>query len=167
MPPVPNAKKKLREAEFFLGHLRTAWPTANLADESFDFYLSAFLSAARSVTWVLQAEHKSAYDAWFPRWGDALSGDDKALLQFLKNERNDVLKTGMTSRDATTEPMHAFEFMATTSPDHVEPWSFDPEAMIDINHYSFNVAGNKRPAIDVCSDGVRVLQRLLDDFARL
>ena len=164
MPHAPQSAKKLREATFFLDHMRAIWPTAMLADESFDFFLSAFLAAARSVTLVLQAEQKVAYDAWFPGWGDALPSDEKGLLKFLKNERNDILKVGVTSRDATTEPMPALEFMTRSAAANLEQFSFDPQAMILVNHYYFDVDGARRPVIEVCSDGVRVLQRLLDAF---
>ena len=49
--------------------------------EEFWFELSAFLSAARSITFVLQSESKEAYDAWFPNWCDGLKTEERALLK--------------------------------------------------------------------------------------
>ena len=53
-----RANKKLREAEFFLRHLEGAVDAHVSADnpEVAEFYFSAFLSAARSVTFTLEAE---------------------------------------------------------------------------------------------------------------
>ena len=53
--------KKLREAKFFLSLLnRESQKTVRNGPESFEFYLNAFLSAARSVTFAL----RSALSTW-------------------------------------------------------------------------------------------------------
>jgi hypothetical protein len=46
---LEQTQKKLREAEFFLGQLRAE---AHREPEVFDYYLSAFVSAGRSVTFA-------------------------------------------------------------------------------------------------------------------
>jgi len=58
-----NTKKKLEEAKYFLEQMQ-----AYVEDpKKFVFNLSAFLSAARSVTFVMQSEFKSSpgFDDWY------------------------------------------------------------------------------------------------------
>lgn len=54
---------KLQEAKFFLMHLERDWRHV----PNFEFYLSAFISAARSVTWVMRYEYgkKRGWEEWF------------------------------------------------------------------------------------------------------
>ena len=91
---IPRTLKKLREARFFLAKNETS-RTTNLEREDFEFYLSAFLSAARSVTFALQAqvqqqEYRSRFDAWLT----TLSKADSDRLKVLVEQRNMALKTG-------------------------------------------------------------------------
>jgi hypothetical protein len=69
---IEATQDKLEESRFFLRHLRReADRAANLGEGSgaaFGHFLSAFVSAARSVPWVLHAEEKEKYDAWIERW---------------------------------------------------------------------------------------------------
>jgi hypothetical protein len=58
---VEATERKLREAQFFLVRLTAESKTAIRNEpEAFDFYLSAFLSAARSVTFALQHEGRTS-----------------------------------------------------------------------------------------------------------
>ncbi len=92
---IEATQKKLREAKFFLRLLsQTTQKVIGIEPEAFESYLSAFLSAARSVTFALQYEEKENYDAWFPTWFSNRSEDDKQLLHFLKEQRNFVEKRG-------------------------------------------------------------------------
>jgi hypothetical protein len=66
---IVATERKLREARFFLGRLIDESKSAVRNEpEAFGFYLSAFLSAGRGVTFALQHEDKDMYDTWFPGW---------------------------------------------------------------------------------------------------
>ena len=92
---IEATQGKLREAQFFLGHLVNEGQELLCNEpQAFGFYLSAFLSAARSVTFALQYEEKAKYDEWFPQWFGSLSGEDQNLARFLKDQRNYVQKRG-------------------------------------------------------------------------
>jgi hypothetical protein len=90
VPFLEQTKKKLREADFFFGHLieqsqrqKSVLEMEKKTDEAFDFYLSAFLTAVRSVTDVLRKEAgitADKYDAWYSEWLRAQSDDDRNLL---------------------------------------------------------------------------------------
>ena len=57
-----KTNQKLQEASFFLSKMKE-----NYTSQDFDYYLSAFVSACRSVLWVLAAEHKSisGWSEWY------------------------------------------------------------------------------------------------------
>ena len=93
MPRIEATQKKLREARFFLRQIEVENRRAVRNEpEAFDFYFSAFVSAARSVTLTLQSEEKAKYDQWFSGWLSARSEEDRQLLNLMKSQR------GMTSR---------------------------------------------------------------------
>lgn len=107
---IPATKKKLAEAQFFFDLLSTEGRPLAPGDH-FDFYLSAFLSAGRSVTLVLQKEEKEPYDAWFPDWiRNRISADEQALLEFMNNQRvSTIHETGAEFHVSHTEiPMAQF-----------------------------------------------------------
>lgn len=108
---LPQTYRKLREARFFLDRMKgAARPKAfsihhpshlalNIAvnagksvklridQEQYQFFLSAFLSAARSVTFVLQKEGKATYDRTFPLWRNNLPNEDRELLDLMNEQR--------------------------------------------------------------------------------
>lgn len=83
-------EEKLCEAEFFLGQLRSS------RRESLDArcYFSAFVSAARSVTWVLQASMNgvNGFETWYRIVQAKLKSDP--LAPFFVEIRNLSEKTG-------------------------------------------------------------------------
>jgi hypothetical protein len=92
---IEATQKKLREARFFLSHLETQNRRAVRNEpEAFDYFMSAFVSAARSVTWALQAEEKAKYDEWFPDWLAARPEEDRKLLSLMVKQRNAEHKKG-------------------------------------------------------------------------
>lgn len=81
---LAQVKKKLREARFFLGHMRREEQIPRRDPEHFEHYLSAFLSAARSVafkvafatggTWAVVDEwKKTRTNADDPEFFDAMT----------------------------------------------------------------------------------------------
>jgi len=92
---IEATQKKLREARFFLSHLEAENRRAVRNEpEAFDYFMSAFVSAARSVTFALQAEEKAKYDQWFPGWLAARPEEDRKLLNLMVSQRNAEQKQG-------------------------------------------------------------------------
>jgi hypothetical protein len=115
---LPEASRKLKEAKFFLDKFRLSLkPKAfnihnashlwlnlrvnaglkthlRVDDEEAGYYLSAFMSAARSVTFVLQFEAKDAYDRIFPLWFGRLRRSDQKLLKLMNDERVEEIHRG-------------------------------------------------------------------------
>jgi hypothetical protein len=86
---------KIEEAEFFLGKLRLEdidFPQFNIREAS--FYLSAFLSAARSITFCLQASltDLDGFQPWYEAQQAMLNAND--LARFFLEARNLSQKVG-------------------------------------------------------------------------
>src|SRR6267142_1909861 len=80
--------KKLAEAHYFLRLLRDQEPRIGGDENPFDFLLSAFLSAARSVDYRLRHEHKATYEPWRKTWDARLTAQDASLIKFMVDDRN-------------------------------------------------------------------------------
>lgn len=84
---MTNTDRKLAEASFFLSKLDTQ-------DQHFDYFLSAFLNAARSTTWIMRNEfHRiEGWEAWFN--SIEIADDRKKLLKKINDLR--ILSTKQT-----------------------------------------------------------------------
>jgi hypothetical protein len=109
---IEAAQRKLREAKFFYQHLANERYRGHDADpEEFRFYFSAFIGAARSVTWIMQKEERDRYAAWEPRWKAQLSPEDQKLEKLTNRLRVDEVKHLGADISATVEEMSAGELM--------------------------------------------------------
>jgi hypothetical protein len=137
--------------------------------EEFGFYLSAFLSAARSVTWVLQNESKGRYDAFYPGWLKALTADDHELLVKMNDQRvNEVHKLGVTV-SAEERVIPIFE-VRETGVDGVKVSSAarpQPRSTISVPTWRLTLSGTPSELIDLCLRYVDLLKVLLDEFTLL
>lgn len=167
---IEATQKKLREAIFFFDKLSKAnQEVVRNNPETFSYYLSAFLSAARSVTFALQFEEKEKYDAWFPGWHDRLAQEDKDLFKLFVAQRNQVLKQGNTEISVVTElipltevkqdryghPAYGFHWASL-------PGAPPPEVGISRSFFEFN--GSKLGVKSACERYARLLQKLVADF---
>lgn len=80
---MSKTTEKLNEAEFFLKQVEANY----LENPAFDYFLSAFISSARSVLWIMRSEY-SDVDGW-ESWYKSLepSTDDEALLRKINAAR--------------------------------------------------------------------------------
>jgi hypothetical protein len=101
---------KLDEARFFLGHLREeAAKVMRQKPEAFGHYLSAFITAARSVPWVLQCEEKEKYLAWRETWDAAKTDEELELEEFTNERRLDEVKRKGAQTKTTWEEVSIFK----------------------------------------------------------
>jgi hypothetical protein len=90
---IEATKDKLDEARFFLGHMRAeAAKVVKQQPEAFGHYLSAFITAARSVPWVLQCEQQEKYLSWREKWDAAKTDEERELEKFTNERRLDEVK---------------------------------------------------------------------------
>ncbi len=176
---TPRAIYKLEEARFFLGHLREEIGKGASSEPGvFSYYLSAFLSAARSVTWVLQKEAKDPYDAWFPNWRKGLPPGDREFLDYMVEQRNLEVKEGAAGIFMKRKPVPAelipgvmifrpprplSEAQAEAARKRGLPAS-SAGAWIMVPEWFFQIEGEPHRVVQVCERYLALLQRLLDDF---
>jgi hypothetical protein len=124
MHPRTRTQYKLEEAKFFLQLLEENWRHA----PHFDYFLSAFVSAARSVTWVMRSEYGGRFpdwDSWFESKKPTSSTRD--LLRRMNDLRvratkSDPLRTLTTAQvmvDLTTATPDFDDWLARGSPGKV------------------------------------------------
>lgn len=83
-----KTKRKLEEAKFFLEQLKANYGKA----KKFDFYLSAYISSARSVLWVMKSEYGKvpSWKAWYE--SQKPDDEERALLKGTNKIRTRVVK---------------------------------------------------------------------------
>ena len=107
---IEATQDKLAEARFFLGQLRAEAARVVRPDPpAFGHYLSAFISAARSVPWVLQNEAKEKYGAWKPKWEAGLTNEERELLKFTNERRLDEVKRKGVATNVNWKYVSIFE----------------------------------------------------------
>ncbi len=80
---MSNTRQKLKETKYFLEQMRNYVEDP----EKFAFNLSAFLSAARSVTFIMQSEFKSSpeFSGWYKEKQKEMNSDEN--FKFFNNLR--------------------------------------------------------------------------------
>lgn len=96
---ISDTKKKLREAIFFLKQLGLVVAQTDGPLEHAEFYFSAFFSAARSVTFVLEAERPDVYTEFSDKWRAGLTVAEQSLFSRFTFARNYALKRVTPSVD--------------------------------------------------------------------
>ncbi len=168
---IEVTQKKLREAKFFLRKLIYASQTlVGEEAEAFPYYLSAFLSAGRSVTFALQAEEKEKYDAWFQRWLAAQTENRRQLFQFMKGQRNVVLKRG---RGEVTQSLEFVPLVKASPAERRQAVAFqwfgppgDPPPAVPRRVRHFDLSGTPKEVTASCSEYFKLLEELVGEFLR-
>ena len=170
MALIPDTQGKLREARLFLNKLieedGVLLPPAETS-ETFLHHLSAFLSAARSVTYVLQAEQKHLYDAWFDSWKDSLP-DKGALLRFFNNQRiQEIHRTG-AGVTSTIEDVPATKFAPKPGDFpagiHISAPPGTPITTVEQTVLFFEIDGALEEVPHACGRYLAILARLVTEF---
>ena len=168
MPEVPKIQKKLREAKFFLGHMGQSARSTRLDHEHLEFYLSAFLSAARSVTDFFERKQKAWWSQWKANRASKSPEDLRLLNQMTKQRDNEVHEKGSdVSHQVEDVPLRKIEtpsgLHAAYAPSFGEPWG---EVKVGMKVYYFMLGGKAVPVIETCQRYVGLLERAVEDFSK-
>jgi hypothetical protein len=164
----PKLQKKLREAKFFLSHMKNSARSTRLDHEQFEYYLSAFLSAARSATSFFEKKNQPDIKTWWRQWKKDRSEDDRGLLnQMTKQRDNEVHEKGAdVAHQLEDVPLSKIEtpsaLHAAYAPSFGEPWG---ESQISLKVYYFTVAGKPVKVIETCERYVCLLERVVKEFS--
>lgn len=161
-------RDKFREAEHFLAQMNECFEQ----DDEFRFSLSAYVSAARSITFWMQKQydHVPGFRQWYSERQTEMRADLE--LRYLKELRNKEVKTERTGLGATrqgTLTVHAV--IASPAPVAEQP-KVAPEAQ---EHTASGVRTVRRflpkfhcmDVVSFCDTQLQKLETLLDECERL
>jgi hypothetical protein len=105
--------KKLREAKFFLSAAYDEEQKVlfEKEPEALEFYLSAFVSAGRSVTFAMSKDAGGSTEQWTVDWIARLpTADDRKLMEFFNRQRVNTIHRGDmdVEESVTTVPFAEF-----------------------------------------------------------
>jgi len=167
--PTDLSRRKFREAAYFLGEMRRRDGSPNLAlEEEFSYFLSAFLSAARSVSFVLRKENPATYCEVRDLWLAAMTPSMRAFLDVMRDQRNTAQKEGTDFAHQDVEhvsPMEAYGARSAIVP-VILPWAFAEGATVGVTRYALEIDSVSRPAVATCQEYLAALNDLITRFER-
>jgi hypothetical protein len=163
---LSQVHKKIAEARFFLD-LLTKQESLIIGDKNpFDYFLSAFLSAARTVDWRLRHEQATIYPGWRSAWDASLTPEDNALIKFMVDDRNQEVHESGSRRSMGQE-----EIGLPIGESHIEGGIVTicgppgmPPAVAYKPTYSFTIDGTERNATEAGAAYLALLQRMVEKF---
>ncbi len=169
MAQVTQTRKKLREAKFFLGRMSEAQESSRLDKEDFDFYLSAFLSAGRSVIGFFHAKENRQYRRWFRDWRMALADSERKLLNDMTRQRDlEVHEQGAdVHADIEHVPVGEAEPGNRSHPAYGISWAGPPgvpSPTIGTKVHYFQIGDTREQAVETCKRYLQLLDKLVRDF---
>jgi hypothetical protein len=142
--------------------------------EPFDYYLSGFLSAARSIDYRLRHEQKAVYPAWRKAWEGKLGTAEQGLMKFMADDRAVEVHQSGSGRSIKQERIE-MQGNATYSdrsgtvtvsavPRTLTPDKTGPDAVIAKPSYHFTIGGSERKATEACGEYLSLLERMVAAF---
>jgi hypothetical protein len=162
---IAKVEKKLREAQFFLGKMVEQERKAFGDKEPFDFYLSALLSAGRTVDYRLRHEQAKIYPTWRAKWDANLNSSDQGLIKFMVGDRNVEVHESGSNRAVKTEDIeigNSYSDASGTIEVSAPPGT--PSPVISQPSYSFLITGAEHKVTDACSRYVELLELMIARF---
>jgi hypothetical protein len=163
---VENVEKKLREAKFFLNKMSEQERLAFGDKEPFDFYLSAFLSAARTVDYRLCHEQAATYKVWRKTWDASLTPTENGLIKFMVDDRNiEVHESGSSHHmkmQGTKVVGNMYSDKSGTLTTIAAPGT--SPTVIYKPAYNFTIAGTERKAAEACGEYLTLLEQMVTEF---
>ncbi|TLY40930.1 MAG: hypothetical protein E6K58_10925 [Nitrospirae bacterium] len=164
---MDTVKKKLRETRFYLRQLLEQRQLAFSDPEEFDFCLSAFLCAARSIDYRLRHLYKAKYKTFYTKWERTLQPPERGLLKLMVDDRNLEVHEAGSSRLKQEERIPVSQryqdksgTMTVTGPRGAPP------AQIVKPVYAFHIDGQLVPVDECCGKYLELLEQLVADFSR-
>ena len=164
-----RVRKKLREARFFFGKMTERSHMAFGDHDESDYYLSAFLSAGRSVDYRLRSEQGPTYKTFWTSWENALPPDEQSLIKFMVDDRNtEVHHSGSSCVELESHiPVSGtYQDKSGTVTIAAPPGIPLEETMIIKPTYSFTIDGQQVPVLEACRKYIELLDRLVTDYCQ-
>jgi hypothetical protein len=162
---MEKVEKKAREARFFLTKMSEQERLAFGDKEPFDFFLSAFLSATRTIDNRLRHEQCEKYLDWRKVWDEKLTRPEKSIIKFMIDDRNIEVHEGGSRRNPTTGDINVGNFYSDQSGSlFISGPPSMSGATIQRPAYSFTIAELERKVTTVCAEYLALLERMVEEF---
>jgi hypothetical protein len=169
---LARVHKKIGEAQFFLGKMSERERHAFGDHVRFDYYLSAFLNAGRTVDYRLCHEQKAIYKPWRKTWNTRLRPDENSLIKFMVDDRNDEVHESGSSRSVGQEDIKVGVGSSYSDGSGTLEVFGSPSALLDVDTaaiiqkrtYSVTIDGAERRATEACAAYLALLQRMVAQF---
>ena len=167
---IENVETKLQEARRFLDDMRDQEQRAFGDKAPFDQFLSAFLSATRSVDYRLRHECRT-YPAWRDEWNVKNPSEDRLIKSMVDVRDNEVHGSGSGLIKKTKEIKVGLG--SSYSDKSGTLWSFgspgpligaDTRATISKPQYFFDIDGIERPVTEVCAEYLALLEHMVAQY---
>jgi hypothetical protein len=154
---IEKTQRRLRQARFFYEHLLDPPRTTIIASDAFVFYFSAFIQAARTVTWTLKNEETEKWKAWEPKWRAKRSTDEQKLLDITNEFRIDEEKKGGTNLYVDLE-QEALDITPVDS--HTTQFTL----RLRLSFHYLEDEETKQEATALCRRYLNFLEKMVKDF---
>jgi hypothetical protein len=168
---IEKAQKRLRQARFFYQHLEAQQAKGDA--EACEFFFSAFIQAARSVTWTIKKEEKKKWLAWEPTWRKNRSAEEQKLLHLTNKLRTDEAKRGGADLIVDFEEVALNELLSANiglrrqhpayRPTVFSPLGMSQPTMLRPVHYFQHKEGKDEIAA-ICKRYLTLLEKVVRDF---
>lgn len=169
---LARVHKKIGEAQFFLGKMSERERRAFGDHVQFDYYLSAFLNAGRTVDYRLRHEQAAIYPVWRTAWDASLTLQENSLIKFMVDDRNDEVHESGSSRSMRQEDIKigvgsSYSDESGTLQVFGSPsvlLGVDTAAIIQKPTYYVTIDGAERGVTEACAAYLALLQRMVGQF---
>jgi hypothetical protein len=168
---LTRVQDKLAEAQFFLDKMTKQEPRVVGDRRPFDYYLSAFLSAGRTIDYRLRHEQSKLYAPWRSAWDAKLTPQEDALIKFMVDDRNKEIHESGSARDVGQEGVefgigtHPVDGGTITVGGIPAPLSgVKPTVTLYRPTYSFSINGVDRKVTEASVKYLALLQRMVAQF---
>jgi hypothetical protein len=166
MMDLTRVHKKVAEAQFFLEKLIKQEARIIGDKDPFDYYLSAFLSAVRTVDYRLRCEQGANYDRWRKAWEASLDPKELALVIFVHGDRAEEVHKSGSRRNVGQEGVdfgigeHRVDggILTIFGPPCTGP------AIAQRPTYNFTIDGTDRKVSEVCAAHLALTRRMVAEF---
>jgi hypothetical protein len=167
---LSRVHKKLDEAQFFLAKMMEEEPRIVGGKQPFDYYLSAFLNAGRTIDYRLRYEQAAIYPAWRKGWDTSLTPQENSLIKFMVDDRIAEVHASGSKRSIGQEEIglgigeHRLPgqgMISISGPPDMPPVVMSRPTY---KYENFIIAGAEWRVTDACTKYLALLQRMVAEF---
>jgi hypothetical protein len=169
---LTRVHKKIEEAQFFLGKMTEQERQISGDKQPFDYFLSAFLYAARTVDYRLRHEQGAVYRPWRTDWDAGSTAEQRRLMKFIADDRAEEVHESGSRREVGQEGVkfgigeHQLPDGSTLRVSGIPKVlsGIDPAVVAYKPTYSYTIDGTERKVTEACIEHLGLLRQMVTEF---